>query len=131
MVWWEGAGGALAVHTDRSAPMLLELGHVVGDVVDRLRAGRGVPAEHRRHRLAHAVGQRGAVGPGEVGRRGHRAQVILALRRLHGRARELAVRQFDPVMPEPRIHALDEIGAYLMTEPARPRVDEDGDLAAP
>src|SRR3954463_816474 len=125
----ERAGRALAVHADGPPAVLLELGDVVGDVVDLPRAVRRVGAEHVGDRAAHAVCDRVAVGPGEVRRRRHRGEVRAALVARERRARQLAVRQDDPVTRERAVHRAHVVGAHLVAEPARARVDEPVHLA--
>src|SRR3954453_2254823 len=125
----ERAGRALAVHADGPPAVLLELGDVVGDVVDLPRAVRRVGAEHVGDRAAHAVCDRVAVGPGEVRCRRHRGEVRAALVARERRARQLAVRQGDAVTRERAVHRAHVIGAHLVAEPARARVDEHRHLA--
>src|SRR5215211_875902 len=93
----EGARRALAVDKQRAAGVALDLGDVVGDVVDLPRLLRSLASEQAGDRGAHLVRDRLSVRPGEVRRRGHRSQVGAALGRGGGCAGELAVGEFDPV----------------------------------
>ena len=127
----EGARGPLAVNAQLAAVMALELGHVVGDVVDLVGIPCRIGPEHLGDRLTGAVGDRGAVGPGEVGSSGHRGQVILALRRAHRRTRKLAVGQLDSEPGERLVHALDEVRTHLVPEATGAGVDQERDLVQP
>jgi hypothetical protein len=116
------------VHAQLATVVALELGDVVRHVVDLARALGGVAADRPSHGLADAVGDGLPVGPGEVGRGGHRTQVGAALGRAHRRAGELAVRQRDPVALQGGVHPAHEVGTDLVAEPARARVDQHGQL---
>src|SRR5947209_12456639 len=87
----ERARGPLAMDAERAPTVLLELRHVVRDVVDLAGACRDLAPERALDRPAHAVCDRVAVGPGVVGRGGHRSEVGAAIGRVERRARELAV----------------------------------------
>ena len=105
--------------------MLLDLGHVVADVVDLVHAlGR---AEDAGEDVADPVGDHLAVGEGVVDRRAHGPVVALALGRLERGVDELAVGQAGDA--EGVLHRLDEIGGHLVAEAAAAAVDHDQDLA--
>ena len=75
----EGARGALAMHAYELSVVVLQFCDVVGDVVDLTGGAGRLGSEHSRDCLAGVVGDRGPVGPGEVGGRGHRALVLPSL----------------------------------------------------
>ncbi len=96
----EGARGALAVHAhlDVAAAHLvrLDLRHVVRHVVHQEEIPvRHLAAQDLLERLADAIGEHLAVGPGVVGGAVHGGQIGLALRRIQRRADQLPVRQLD------------------------------------
>jgi hypothetical protein len=102
----------------------LELGDVVGDVVD-LTCALGHPRpEDPRHRLSHAVGEHRTVTPREVRRTDHRGQVALPLGGTQRCAGKLAVRKGDPVTGQYRVHQAHVVGAHLMSESPRTGVDQ-------
>ena len=131
----EGARRSLAVDADllrlaAADRVLLELGDVVGDVVDQLHAERFPRlAEDLREDLARLVGQELAVAPGVVGGRAHRAQVGLALRTAHRCTGELRVGQLEAVPFRGVLERRQVVVAHLVAQPARARVNQDGDLA--
>ncbi|MDQ3769837.1 MAG: hypothetical protein M3370_10260 [Actinomycetota bacterium] len=100
----------------------------MGHVVDLARAGGHIAAKHGAHGLADGMRDRLAVGPGEVGGGGHRGQVGAAVIRRGRGAGELAVGQLDAVGGQRGVHALDEVGADLVAQSARARMDQHGDL---
>src|ERR1700687_2736922 len=69
------------------------------------------------------------VTPCEIRRRRHRAEVRLTLVRANRHRRELPVRQFDAVAAHRTTDNLQVVVAGLMAEPARSRMDDDGNLA--
>ena len=118
--------GARRASRCRRRPRVLELGDVVADVVDagsqpssrgaRPSTRSNAPLGERHHHLP--------VGPGEVRRRGHRAEVALALARADRRAGELAVGQLGCRMSRHRLaHDREGVVAHLVAEAARAGVD--------
>ena len=105
--------------------MVLELGDVVGDVIDLAGPRGDALAQDRDDALADKLGDRVAVRPGEVGGRRHRAQVRLSLGGADRSARELPVRQDDAEIRESCVHPPDVVGAHLMAKPARAGVDQE------
>ena len=129
----EGPGRPFAVHPhgalDPVDHVRLALGDVVGHVVDELHAEALVACpEHLLKGAAHLVHHHLAVGEGEVAGAGHGRQVVPALRRGHRRAGELAVGQLE-AEPVGRVHAGEVVGAGLVAEAARARVDHHHHLA--
>src|SRR4030095_15741704 len=130
----KGARRALAVD-DEPAPgtvhlVLFFLGDVVGDVVDGAHAEiTGGDAERARDDLASPVRQHLAVREGEVRGGAHGAQIRARLLRIDRGARELAVGHGDAVAPERLAGDVEVVGAHLMAEAARARVDHHGDDA--
>ena len=112
------------------AAVALQLGHVVGHVVDQRQAAV-LLAQDAAEDLAGRVGDGLAVGEGEVGRRAHGAEVLLPLRRGEGRAGQLAVRQLDAVARHHRVHAAHVVRADLVAEAAGAGVDEHRELTFP
>src|SRR4030095_12034942 len=110
--------------------VLLFLRDVVRDVVDGTHAqiARG-DSESAREDLARPVGQHLPVREGEVRGRAHRAEIRARLVRIDRRARELAVGHGDAVAAERLARDLEIVGAHLVAEPARARVDHYGDRA--
>jgi hypothetical protein len=124
----EGARRPLAVHEEVAAPVALDLRNVVGNVVDLSGRLSHLRAEHAGDRLADAMGHRVPVGEGEVGGRRHGCEIRAAFRGGGGRAGELTVRYHDLVAGVDGIHRAHVVGADLMAEPARARMNEHGDL---
>src|SRR5919109_4869932 len=124
----ERPGRALAVDAQLPVAVALDLRHVVRDVVYLPRAGRRLLAQDPLDRLPDTMGEQLTVRPCEVRGSGHRGQVRAALGRGRGRTGELTVRQPDPVAVERPHKALYEVGADLVAEAARARVDQDCDL---
>ena len=109
--------------------VLLELGDVVGDVVNQLHPELFPRlAEEPREDLARLVSQELAVAPGIVGRRAHRAQVRLPLRAPHRGTGELPVGQLESVPLRGVLEGREVVVAHLVAQPARAGVDQDGDL---
>ena len=130
----EGPGRPLAMDADllREAAadvVVLELGDVVGDVVDQVQPQR-LPgdAEDPGEDLAGLVGEQLAVAPGIVGRRAHRPQVGLPLGAVHRGAGQLPVGEREAVLLGRPLEDAEVVVADLVAEPARARVDQDGDL---
>ena len=92
----QGAGGALAVHAQQPTfavdLVVLELGQVVGHVVEEIEVG---DTEHGRERPSGSDREELAVGPPVVRRRGHRPEVAATLPRGDRRARELRIGDRD------------------------------------
>jgi hypothetical protein len=82
---------SLPVDEQLAPAVSLGLGDVVRDVVDLPRALGAFRSQHPVDRGADGVGDRLAVGPREVGGRGHGREVGASLRRRGGRAGELAI----------------------------------------
>ena len=123
----EGAGGALAVHAELPAAVAARAWRRCGR--RRTPGGRvgGVGARARvriASRTACAIAARFAQA--KLAAAAIARQVVLALGRRQRRAGELAIGKLDPVPGHGGVHALDVVGAHLMAEPARARVDEDG-----
>ena len=140
----ERARGSLAMNEEIHHPsihhMLFGLRDVVRHVVDHMHveivrrhvenAAEGLSRQERQHRPIH---------PREVGRRRHAAQVILSLRRVNGRARELSENQSkhttppvvddDAVLLHHALHVHQRVGSHLMSQAATARVDHDEDLS--
>jgi len=74
------------------------------------------------------MGHHVSIGEGEVSGRCHGCEVRATFRGGGGRASELTVRQHDLVTALDAIHRAHVVGADLMAEPARARVNEHGDL---
>ena len=110
--------------------MLLDLGHVVGDVVDLIDTGVGhLAAQGVIEAAADEVGQELAIAEGEVGRALHGRQILLPLRAAQGGTDQLAVGQLDVVLVDGLLEAGDVVGADLVAEAARAAVNLGHDLA--
>ncbi len=110
--------------------VLLDLRHVVGDVVNLVDAvvvhlaGQGVLEA-----LADEMGQQLAVTEGEVSRALHRRQVVLPLWAAQRGANQLAVGQLDVVLVHDALEAGHVVSAHLVAEAARAAVNLGHDLA--
>src|SRR6516164_950579 len=69
------------------------------------------------------------VGEGAIDAGAHRAEITLAKLGADWRAGEFEVRQSDPMRRCRQRHFAKKVGADLVTEPARPAMDADDDLA--
>ena len=110
--------------------VILELGDVVGDVVDQVHPEL-LPglAEKLGEDFTRLVSQELAVAPGIVGRGAHRAQVSLALRAAHRGTGKLRVGKLEAVAFGGVLEGRQVVVANLVAEAARARMDQDGDLA--
>ncbi len=118
-------GHAFALHL-----VLLDLGHVVGDVVDLVDAGiLHLTAQDVVEAAADEMGQQLAIAEGKVGRALHGRQVVLPLRAAEGSADQFAVGQDDVVLVDDLLKAGHVVGADLMAKAARAAVNLGHDLA--
>ena len=107
-----------------------QLGHVVGNVVDHTQIEPFDPAhQHLFKRFSGLMRQRLAIGPGEIGRSSHGRNVVLAFRRIDGRADKLAVGQDDAIAVDDALELLHVIGADLVAKAPRAAVDLQHHLA--
>ena len=110
--------------------VLLFLGDVVGDVVHDAHAElAGGEAQAPLEDLARPVREHLTVGEGEVGGGAHRAEVGARLVGVDGRTGQLPIGHADAVASERLAGRVEIVGADLVAEPARSRVDHDGHLA--
>src|SRR5262249_35225206 len=128
----EGAGRALAMREEQAPAavyvVLFDLASVVRNVIKKLQIGlRQNFAERPSDQMRDDL----AVGQSAVDCGAHRAQILLADRRVDRRAGQLAVWQLDPVAGRARRHLLQELRPDLMAQPARAAVDADDDLVQP
>src|SRR6266446_6722880 len=110
--------------------MLLEFRDIVADVVDKSEAKLALAQAERLHE--GALGEMHhdlPVTPCEIRRRRHRAEVRLTLVRATWHRRELPIGKFDAVAAHRVANNLQVVVASLMAEPARARMDDDGNLA--
>ena len=75
------------------------------------------------------MGQELAVAPGIIGRGPHRTQVRLPLRASHRGTGELPVGKLEAVSLGCVLERRQVVVAHLVAQPARARMDQDGDLA--
>ena len=115
--------------SSRRAPpvdlVLLELGRVVGDVVDAAHAQLlRAPAEDLGEDLADAVEDHLAVGEGHVRGTIHGCEVVLPFGRGEGRAGQLAVDDLDAELRGHDVQeALQVVGGHLVAEAAAAAVE--------
>src|SRR5206468_4457972 len=115
---------ALAMHAEAATTavhhVFLDLRHVVADVVHEPEAQRrGAETEGRAEGPLHQAHHHLPVRPGEVRRRGHRAEVRLAFGRTERDAGELTVRDADAVALHGTSHGAERVVAHLVAEAAR------------
>src|SRR5580658_1724859 len=116
---------ALAAAVD---PVLFDLRHVVGNVVDDGEVEFLLAlVEHRSERATHPVGDRLAVRPREVRAGRHRPEVATRRFRIHRRARQLPVDERDSLAGQTAVHLLDVVGGDLVAEAPGTGVEHDGD----
>ena len=87
----EGAGGALAVHQDLAAVVLLELGVVAREVAEHPQWAIPWVEPRRGESLPRGVGDELSVGEGEVGRRIHGPKISFSFGTPYGRGGKLPV----------------------------------------
>ena len=104
----------------------LELRDVVTNVVDDPQFG--LLPENAFESSARKMRDALAVRPGKICGGAHRGEVSLAFARVRGHRRQLPVRQRDCIALHALIHVAQVIGADLVAEPARARVDEHHDF---
>ena len=126
----EGARGALAVDEHVAAAVALDLGDVVGDVVDLARRGAPRPGRARartrrgrRAAIACRFAQAKLAAAAIAARYSRPSGDEAARRRAAGRAARCRSG------PATRVHPAHVVGADLVAEPARAGVDEHGHLA--
>eukprot|EP00982_Pelagococcus_subviridis_P010751 31027-Pelagococcus_subviridis.AAC.5 len=99
--------------------------HVVHHVhVQVVRGG----VEHLRERLPAQKRHAAPVHPRVVRRARHGAEIVLALRRVNSRARQLSIVRLDPVPRHRALHLRQRVRRDLMTEPSAAAVDHHHDL---
>jgi hypothetical protein len=116
----KSAGGSLSVNADLHAPspdfVLLQLRHVVGDVIDLVEVVVANPSsQHFLEAPSYKAGEDLPVGKSEIGGRRHGTEVSLAFGRVEWSANKFAVGQFDAVLPHDLLKLADKVFAHMVS----------------